>query len=127
MIVRCPLASFEAHELHFCTLPLPQTPHVIILDGELASLTATGSLDSQAVLLRRHIELNPSDKFTYNETARGEKLYALTHELRIDGFMRMGAGFENLACDISSSGIYETFVSNVTEPGSYVNETQACL
>jgi hypothetical protein len=84
-------------------------------------------LDSQAVLLRHHIELNPSHKFTYNETARGEKLCALAHELGIDGFMRMGAGFEILACDISSSGIYETFVSNVTEPGSYVNENDPSL
>jgi hypothetical protein len=69
------------------------------------------------VLLRRHIELNPSDKVTYNETARGEKLCALAHELGIDGFMRMNAVFEILACDISS-GIYQTFVSNVTEPGT---------
>ena len=41
--------------------------------------------------------------------------------------MRMNAGFEILACDISSSGIYEAFVRNVTEPRNYVNESGPSL
>lgn len=100
---------------------------LLYFDGESATLTATGSLDSQTVLLCRHIELDPSDEFTYNETARGEELCALARELRIDGFLRMNAGFEILTCDISSSGIYEVFVSNVTEPGNYTRENDPSL
>jgi hypothetical protein len=101
--------------------------NLLYFDGESATLTATGSLDSQTVLLRRQIELDPSDEFTYNETARGEELCTLAQELRLDGFMRMNAGFEILACDITASGIYEAFVSNVTEPGNYVRENDPNL
>ncbi len=37
--------------------------NLLYFDGESATLTASGSLDSQTALLREHIELNPSDEF----------------------------------------------------------------
>jgi len=100
---------------------------LLYFDGESATLTATGSLDSQTALLRHHIELDPSDEFTYNETARGQELCALAKELLIDGYMRMNASFEISACDISLSGIQEVHVSNVTVPGNYIREQDPSL
>lgn len=91
--------------------------NLLYFDGASAVLTSTGSLDSQTALLRRHIELNPDDKFTYDETTRGEELCALAKELGIDGYMRMNAGFEVLACDMHASVIKEIYRSNVTVPG----------
>jgi hypothetical protein len=111
--------------LHTAVTSRPLT--LLYFDGESATLTATGSLDSQTALLRGHIELNPTDEFTYNETARGQELCALAQELGIDGYMRMNAGFEVLACDITSSAIQEVQVSNVTVPGNYIRENDPSL
>jgi hypothetical protein len=112
----------------FLYTAIPSRPlHLLYFDGESAALTASGSLDSQSVLLRGTIELNPSDSFTFNESARGDELCALVKALKIDGVMRMNAGFEVLACDVKSSGIQELHVSNVTVPGNYLNEENPTL
>lgn len=101
--------------------------NMLYFDGESAILTACGSLDSQTALLREHIELNPSDKFTYEEHARGVELCALARELGIDGYMRMNTGFEVLACDTEASGIREIHVTNVTVPGNFIRENNPSL
>ncbi|KAJ8071149.1 hypothetical protein OCU04_001489 [Sclerotinia nivalis] len=101
--------------------------NLLYFDGESATLTASGSLDSQTALLRQHIELNPSDVFTNNETARGQELCDLAREFGIDGFVRMNAGFEMLVCDLTVSGIQEIYVNNLTVPGNYKRENDPSL
>ncbi|KAL5322667.1 hypothetical protein ACEPPN_010642 [Leptodophora sp. 'Broadleaf-Isolate-01'] len=107
----------------FLHTAIPSRPlSLLYFDGESATLTASGSLDSQTAVLRRHIELYPTDDFTFDEHARGQELCALAKDLKIDGFMRMNAGFEVIICDALSSGIREVHVSNVTVPGNYIWE-----
>lgn len=90
---------------------------LIYLDGQSASLTYTGTLDSQTALLRGHVESNPGDDFIYNETNRGRELCRWAKELGIDGFVRMNAGFETLICNFSTSSLIEAIDVNITVPG----------
>lgn len=122
------LGIYGGSEVSFLHTAIPSRPlNLLYFDGESATLTATGSLDSQTALLRHHIELNPSDEFTYNETARGQELCALAREFGIDGYMRMNAGFEVLVCDIDASKVQDVIVANVTVPGNYVRENNPTL
>jgi len=107
----------------FLHTALPSRPlNLLYFDGESATLTASGSLDSQTALLRQHVESNPTSESIYDESARGRELCALAQELQIDGYMLMNAGFEVLACNVESSGIREIHVSNITVPGNYVRQ-----
>lgn len=85
--------------------------------GQSAVLSAYGTLDSQTALLRHHIELEPGNEFVYNETRRGQELCHFAHQMKVDGIMRMDAGFEVLVCDFFSSHMKQAHVANVTVPG----------
>ena len=97
---------------------------LVYFDGQSASLTSTGTLDSQTALLRGEIDKDPTDDFIYNERARGLELCQLADDLGVDGIMRMNAGFETLICDYSKSALIEIYRVNVTAPdkGSAVEE-----
>ncbi|CAI7572245.1 unnamed protein product [Penicillium bialowiezense] len=89
---------------------------VIYFDGHSATLTATGTLDSQIAILKNHVPANPSEELIYDEGKRAEQLCTLASQLKIDGIMRMNAGFEILVCDPHKSGIRELFTTNITVP-----------
>lgn len=80
-------------------------------------LSDYGTLDSQTAILRHHIELEPGNEFVYNETRRGQELCRFAHQMKVDGIMRMDAGFEVLVCDFFSSHMKQAHVANVTVPG----------
>ncbi|MCJ1238768.1 hypothetical protein MMC14_006759 [Varicellaria rhodocarpa] len=86
-------------------------------NGQSASLTTTGTLDSQTALLRGQIESNHSDDFIFNERVCGTELCAWAKEIGVDGIMRMNAGFETLICDFSASSLTEALNVNITVPG----------
>src|SRR6266498_1419098 len=96
---------------------------LLYFDGQSASLTSTGSLDSQTALLQGEVFENSSDEFVYNERARAIELCAWAKKLKVDGIMRMNAGFEALICDYSQAGMEEMVVSNVTVPGMEARES----
>jgi hypothetical protein len=74
------LGIYGGSEVSLLHTAIPSRPlNLLYFDGESTTLTATGCLDSQTALLRHHIELNPSDEFTYNETARGQELYRMVN------------------------------------------------
>ena len=91
---------------------------LLYFDGASATLTKAGTLDSQSALLRHQVDANPSNEYIYDETSRGHELCDLALELRVDGFMRMNAGFEALICDFSKSDLHEKHSSNVSVPGT---------
>ena len=64
---------------------------VIYFDGQSASLTTTGSLDSQMAVLGLHVPINPGYNYVYNETLRAHQLCDLIKDLGIDGVVRMNA------------------------------------
>ncbi|KAJ5774086.1 hypothetical protein N7457_008982 [Penicillium paradoxum] len=100
------------------TMTTTKELRVIYLDGHSATLTTTGTLDSQIAILRNHIPANPSEELIYNESQRAVELCQLASELKIDGVVRMNAGFEILVCDYHKSGVRELFVTNITVPGN---------
>lgn len=91
---------------------------LLYFDGQSAVLSAYGTLDSQTAILRHHIDLEPGNEFIYNETRRGQELCQFARQMKVDGVMRMDAGFEALICDFSSSHMKQAHVANVTVPGN---------
>jgi hypothetical protein len=92
--------------------------NVIYFDGQAATLSALGTLDSQMAVLQSHVPLYPEYDLVYDEDQRALDLCDLVADLGIDGVVRMDAGFEVLICDYSISKVQEVFVTNNTVPGS---------
>lgn len=98
------------------TMTTTRELRAIYLDGHSATLTETGTLDSQMAILGNYIPENPYDDLTYNEDKRAVELCQLANQLNIDAVVRMNAGFEIIVCDSSKAGIRELFVTNITVP-----------
>jgi len=109
------------------TMITKKTLRVIYFDGQSASLTTTGSLDSQMAILGLHVPIKPAYNHVYNETLRADQLCDLVKELGIDGIVRMNAGFEVLLCDYSASGVQEIITTNITVPGNQERENDPSL
>ncbi|KAL0929626.1 uncharacterized protein CTRU02_215525 [Colletotrichum truncatum] len=100
---------------------------IIYLDGQSASLTPVGTLDSQMALLQGNVPKSPSYDLTYDDDQRALDLCELVAELGIDGVVRMNAGFEVLLCDYTAANIEEISVTNITVPGNKENENNDSL
>ncbi|KAK1833603.1 hypothetical protein QBC39DRAFT_400775 [Podospora conica] len=93
--------------------------NIIYFDGQAATLTALGTLDSQMSILQGHVPLYPEYDLVYDEEdQRALDLCGLVKKLGIDGVVRMDAGFEVLVCDYAASQVQALFVTNITVPGS---------
>lgn len=90
--------------------------NILYFDGQSAALTPAGTLDSQMAILQGHIPLYPSYNLIYDEDQRALDLCRLATDLRIDGIVRMNAGFEILICDYDVSQVREVFVTDTTVP-----------
>lgn len=95
---------------------------VVYFDGHSASPTGTGTMDAQTALLRGHVPLYPDDDFVYNETGRALELCDLARRWKVDGLVRMNAGFEVLVCDFTFSQLHEIHGVNITVPGNLERE-----
>ncbi|KAK5633879.1 hypothetical protein RRF57_009593 [Xylaria bambusicola] len=100
---------------------------VIYFDGQSATLTETGSLDSQLAILNGQVLPNPTYNQIYDEGRRALDLCTLVDDLDLDGVVRMNAGFEILLCDWPKSGIEHLFTSNITLPGHQEREANQSL
>ncbi|KAJ4307379.1 hypothetical protein N0V84_012778, partial [Fusarium piperis] len=101
--------------------------NILYFDGQSATLTSAGTLDSQIALLQGNVPLYPSYDLIYDEDQRALDLCHLVSELGLDGVVRMNAGFEVLICDYSADDIQELFVTNITVPGNLENENNKSL
>lgn len=100
------------------TMSTSRQLNLVYFDGQSASLTDTGSLDSQIAVLKGNVPINVGDEYVYNETNRAYELCHLANDLGVDGVVRMNAGFEVLVCDYNSAGVEVLFSSNLTVPES---------
>lgn len=85
--------------------------NLLYIDGEAAAKCTLGPMDSQDYILLGH---EPDDrdgsKHVWDEARRGMDMCALAEEWafaaggKIDGFIRMEAGFEVIFCDFSAEG-----------------------
>lgn len=99
--------------------------NLLYIDGQAAAKCPLGSLDSQDLILlgRKDADTVPP---TFGEWPRAEQLCALAEEwkhpngVKIDGFIRMEAGFEIIYCDFSEQGGLD-LVS--VQASSFSNET----
>ncbi|KAM7219791.1 hypothetical protein V8F06_004825 [Rhypophila decipiens] len=91
--------------------------NIIYFDGQAATLTALGTLDSQISILQGHVPLYPEYDLVYDEDQRALDLCDLVKKLGIDGLVRMDAGFELLVCDYAASQLQAIFNTNITVPG----------
>lgn len=90
--------------------------NIIYFDGQSATLTTAGTLDSQMAVLQGHVPLHPSYDLVYDEDQRALDLCRLAADLGIDGVVRMNAGFEILVCDFDASRVRELFVTDNSVP-----------
>ncbi|KAF5854068.1 hypothetical protein GGP41_006844 [Bipolaris sorokiniana] len=100
---------------------------VLYFDGQAASLTHWGTLDSQMALLKNKVPDNPSERLVFDEDQRARELCTLLKSLSIDGTVRMNAGFEVLICDYVAAGVRQVHVSNITVPGNMEREHDPSL
>ncbi|KAK4207140.1 hypothetical protein QBC37DRAFT_456484 [Rhypophila decipiens] len=105
--------AFDA-EMSSTTRPL----NIIYFDGQAATLTALGTLDSQISILQGLVPLYPEYDLVYDEDQRALDLCDLVKELGIDGVVRMDARFELLVCDYAASQLQAIFITNITVPGN---------
>lgn len=99
--------------------------NLLYIDGQAAAKCPLGSLDSQDLILlgRKHAVTVPP---TFGEWPRAEQLCALAEEwkhadgTKIDGFIRMEAGFEIIYCDFSEQGGLDLLS---VQASSFSNET----
>lgn len=112
-------------ELH--TMTTTKELRVIYLDGHSATLTSTGTLDSEMAILKGYVAEDPSEDLVYNEDQRAVELCQLVDKLGIDGVVRMNAGFEILVCDYSKSNVRDLFATNITVPGNEFREQDPSL
>jgi hypothetical protein len=80
--------------LHTYRVTRPQ--RMLYIDGMSAAKSMLGTLDSQDELLRNH-----TGKGGFDEWPRAEALCDLAQAWRIDGIIRMEAGFEVIKCNFS--------------------------
>ncbi len=90
--------------------------NIIYFDGQSATLSPAGTLDSQMAVLQGQVPLYPSYKLIFDEDQRALDLCRLAADLRIDGVVRMNAGFELILCDFDASYVREVFVANNSVP-----------
>ncbi|KAJ8125066.1 hypothetical protein O1611_g8575 [Lasiodiplodia mahajangana] len=100
------------------TLTTTRPLRVVYFDGQSAALTEAGTLDSQMAILNGEVPPIPTYNHVYDENQRALDLCALVGDLRIDGVVRMNAGFEVLLCNWVQSGVKHVFASNLTLPGN---------
>ncbi|KAF2679862.1 hypothetical protein K458DRAFT_445555 [Lentithecium fluviatile CBS 122367] len=101
--------------------------NLIYIDGQSAALTTLGTLDSQMALLQNEVPDDPKENIVFNEGQRAIDLCALTKFLKIDGVVRMNAGFEVMLCNYVQAGVEQLYSSNVTVPGNRGREEDATL
>lgn len=87
------------------------TLNIIYFDGQAATLSALGTLDSQMAVLHGHVPLYPKYDLVYDEDQRALDLCELVADIGVGGVVRMDAGFEVLICEYSTSKVQEVFVS----------------
>ena len=100
--------GFGLSNLHVYSTTRPL--HVIYFDGQSATLTALGTLDSQISILQGHVPLYPEYDLVYDEDQRALDLCDLVKKLGIDGVVRMNAGFEVLVCDYAAAQLQAIFL-----------------
>ncbi|KAI0111279.1 hypothetical protein GGR51DRAFT_509573 [Nemania sp. FL0031] len=100
------------------TLTTTRPLRIIYFDGQSAVLTASGTLDSQMAILGGEVPATPAYNHIYDENQRALDLCNLVGGLKIDGVVRMNAGFEILLCNWAQSGVKHLFASNLTLPGN---------
>lgn len=96
---------------YFQTYRANRNLNLVYIDGEGAAKCPLGTMDSQDLILLgwNHTADNPREHMLV-EFHRANELCALANEWafskedRIDGFIRMEAGFEIIYCDFSPSG-----------------------
>jgi hypothetical protein len=99
--------------------------NLLYIDGQAAAKGPLGSLDSQDLILLGHKNVGPGPP-TFGEWPRAEELCALADDwkhpngAKIDGFIRVEAGFEIIYCDFSEHGGLD-LVS--VQSSSFRNET----
>ncbi|KAK4162997.1 hypothetical protein QBC43DRAFT_320337 [Cladorrhinum sp. PSN259] len=99
-----------------------RTLKILYLDGQSATLTPAGTLDSQMAILQRHVPVDPSYDLIYDEDQRALDLCRLVADPNgIDAIVRMNAGFEVLICDFDASQVRELFITNITAPSQDVH------
>ncbi|KAI1158176.1 hypothetical protein F5B18DRAFT_665389 [Nemania serpens] len=109
------------------TLASTRPLRVVYFDGQSATLTETGALDSQMAILGRQVPEIPTYSHIYDEDQRALELCDLVNDLGIDGVVRMNAGFEILLCDWPKSGVKHLFASNITLPGNQERQANKSL
>lgn len=109
------------------TLVTTRSLKILYFDGQSATSTETGALDSQIALLQGEIPSVPTYNLIYDEEQRALDLCDLVRELGIDGVVRMNAGFEILLCDWPQAGVQELFSSNHSLPGNRAREEDKSL
>lgn len=118
-----PFGKLRRGYFHFYRANRPL--NLLYIDGQAAAKCPLGSLDSQDLILlgRKNAVTVPP---TFGEWPRAEQLCALAEEwkhpngVKIDGFIRMEAGFEIIYCDFSEQGGLD-LVS--VQASSFSNET----
>ncbi|KPM37683.1 hypothetical protein AK830_g8893 [Neonectria ditissima] len=96
-----------------------RTLNILYFDGQAATLSTGGTLDSQMAVLQGRVPLYPSYDLVYDDDQRAECLCSLVDDLGIDGVVRMNAGFEVLICDYTAAQVQELFITNTTVPGNF--------
>ncbi|KAF2658698.1 hypothetical protein K491DRAFT_624459 [Lophiostoma macrostomum CBS 122681] len=100
---------------------------LVYFDGQSASLTALGTLDSQMALLQNEFVGNPSENVVYDEDQRALDMCALIQDLNLDGIIRMNAGFEVMICNYVEARVIQVYSTNVTVPGNEDRENDPTL
>ncbi|KAH6624807.1 hypothetical protein B0J18DRAFT_366744 [Chaetomium sp. MPI-SDFR-AT-0129] len=106
-------------DVYSTTRPL----NVLYFDGQSATLTSAGTLDSQMAVLQGHVPLYPPYNLVYDEDQRKFDLCRLAADLGIDGIVRMNAGFEVLICDFDASKVRALFATNNSVPNPEAENT----
>ena len=90
--------------------------NILYFDGQSATLTPAGTLDSQMAVLQGRVPVHPPYNLVYDDDQRARELCRLAGDLGLDGVVRMNAGFEILVCDWEASQMRELFVTNNSVP-----------
>ncbi|KAJ3538110.1 hypothetical protein NM208_g6045 [Fusarium decemcellulare] len=89
-----PMAHPDRGYLHIYQTTRPQ--RLLYIDGMAGAKTQMGTLDTQDILLR-----NRTGNLGWDEWGRAAELCKMAQQWRIDGFIRMEAGFEIIKCNFS--------------------------
>ncbi|GBE89557.1 predicted protein [Sparassis crispa] len=92
---------------------------IVYFDGMSASLSGTGWLDTQEVLIAGKGQNGEPDSIVWwDEYTRADKLCKWAIPRGVEGIVRMNAGFEVLWCDFNSPAIQLVSHLNITPPGT---------